>query len=343
MVMIKERMENYGVQGISIASIKEGELDSVQHYGLLENGTSKTVNDESIFNACSISKFVTAVLALKLVEDGYLNLDENVNTRLKTWQVPQNKFTQSSSVTLRKLLCHQGGFIDPKDSFGLLEDSSIPSMLALLEGRSAYFPSPLEVSYVPGTEFHYSDAGFCLIQHLIEDVMGDSFEHLMDTLLFRPLQMDNSTFNPIILTERNINVSSGHHKDGQVVLGNYPIYPYPAAAGLWSTPSDLAKLMIELISTLKGPNKLGIALELVQAMFSPQGCADWSGLGVFLDNTKSSLELSSLGWGAGFQSAIVAFPESESGIVIMTNTDLGVHQTKGLIGEIIKSPMLEKV
>jgi CubicO group peptidase (beta-lactamase class C family) len=116
------------------------------------------------------------------------------------------------------------------------------------------------------------------------------------------------------------------------VDGKYPIYPYPAAAGLWSTPTDIASMVIEIISSLNGTSKLGISRRLITEMITPQ-----TGLGVFLDNSDQKLKISSLGWGKGFQCMMIASPYSGTGAVIMTNSDLGVHQSKGIIGEIIKS------
>jgi CubicO group peptidase (beta-lactamase class C family) len=233
-----------------------------------------------------LRKFATATLVLKLVDEGILDLDQNVNDRLISWKVPENRYTQNKKVTLRTLLSHQSGIIDPEGSFGEYNpNQGIPTILDLLEGRKSYCPEPLEVNYEPGSDFQYSDAGFCIIEQLIEDVAGKPFKSVMNERVFETLNMRNSSLEYTIQAEISYNFACGHNKDGKLVDGKYPIYPYPAAAGLWSTPTDLASMVIEIISSLNGTSILGISRRLITEMITPQGCAPWTGLGVFLDNS----------------------------------------------------------
>lgn len=210
-------------------------------------------------------------------------------------------------------------------------------MVELLEGRTPYCKERIEVKYEPDSDFQYSDAGFCIIQQLIEDVCGKPFEVLMDELIFEPLHMKNSTFEQITFTVSRGQFSCGHNKKGEVVSSEYPIYPYPAASGLWTTPTDLATLVIEVMNFLKGKSKMGLSESKAKELITSQGCKEWTGLGVFLDGSGQEIEFSSLGWGIGFQCMFVAYPYIETGVVMMTNTDLGVHQMKGIIGEIFAS------
>ncbi len=106
-INIKERMEHYNVTGLSMTLIENGQISLEDQYGVLEAETTKSVNSNSIFNACSISKFVTGMLVIKLREQGLLDLDEDIKEKLKSWNVPDNKFTRNNKVTLRNLLCHQ--------------------------------------------------------------------------------------------------------------------------------------------------------------------------------------------------------------------------------------------
>ncbi|WP_026693002.1 serine hydrolase domain-containing protein [Peribacillus kribbensis] len=337
-ISIKDLMEHYNVTGLGLALIENGQLSVVENYGLNKMGTFNFVKSDSIFNACSISKFLTGMLVMILTEQGILELDENINKKLRSWRIPVNKFTLHNKITLRHLLSHQSGVVDPDDSFYELDSTDpIPSIVELLKGKTSYCKAPIEVSFEPGSEFQYSDAGFCIIQQLIQDATGKTFEVLANELLFKPLKMENSLFPKLISELTMKNFSYGHNKKGQLIDGIYAIYPYPAASGLWTTPTDLAKLVIELISSLKGKSKIGLSKMKAKEMISPQGCKDWTGLGVFLDGVDKELEISSLGWGVGFQSMMVACPYQETGLVIMTNTDLEVHQLKGIIGEIYNS------
>ncbi|WP_020060717.1 serine hydrolase domain-containing protein [Bacillus sp. 123MFChir2] len=336
-INISERMEHYNVSGLSIAFIENGEVHMTKEFGVMKAGTNRSVNSNSIFNACSISKFLTAMLVLKLTEQGILYLDEDINDRLISWMLLENEYTQNKKVTLRTLLSHQSGIIDPEGSFYEYNSTlGEPTMVELLEGKTPYCKERIEVKYEPESDFQYSDAGFCIIQQVIEDVCGKPFEVLIDELIFEPLHMKNSTFGLTALTGSSGRFSCGHNKKGEVVSSEYPIYPYPAAAGLWTTPTDLAILVIEVMNSLKGKSKIGLSENKATELITSQGCKEWAGLGVFLDGTEQEIEFSSLGWGVGFQCMLVAYPYLGTGVVIMTNTDLGVHQMKGIIGEIIR-------
>ncbi len=334
LINVKERMDHYQVKGLSLALIEDGKINRLEQYGLMEAGTEKSVQKESIFNACSISKFLTGMLVMVLAERGVIHLDEDINHRLKSWKVPDNRFTVEKKVTLRQLLSHQSGVVDPDGSFSeLILNDEVPSIVELLEGKTAYCKVPIEVAYEPGSEFHYSDAGYCIVQLLIKDVTGRSFEDLAYELIFEPLKMDNSSF-PRMISGKSY--ACGHDKNGQLIEGKYSVYPYPAASGLWTTPAELAGLVIELMNAINGESKIGLSAEKAKEMIQQQG-KDWAGLGVFLDGSDKELELSSLGWGVGFQCMMAAYPYKGTGLVIMMNTDSGVHQMKGIIREIYRS------
>ncbi len=323
-------MKELHVVGLSMVEIENGLIDRTATFGYLDRETKDIVNTQTLFHACSISKFLTGLLVLKLAEQQYFHLDDNVNNRLVSWKIPSNKYTRE--VTLRYLLNHQSGMIDPHGSFSELGSmDSAPTMRELLEGKSTYCNTPVTVQYEPESRFEYSDAGYCVIQQLIEDVMEKTFTDVVEEQIFKPLQMTNSKFK---IEQIDKNIASGHHKNGKVVTGKYPIYPYPAAAGLWTTPSDLAILMIELINSLKGQSTIGLSAKVAREITTPSDTIGWAGLGVFLESFEDGVEISALGWGVGFQCMMVAFPNQESGLIIMTNTDLEVHQLKGIIGEI---------
>ncbi|MFD1413568.1 serine hydrolase domain-containing protein [Oceanobacillus jeddahense] len=335
---LEERMRSYHVTGLSITLLENSQVSGTRDEGLLEAKSNRKVNKNSIFNACSISKFLTGMLVIKLVEEGILHLDRDVNKSLVSWKVPENDFTKNKKVTLRNLLSHQSGITDPEGSFSELEPKiGIPSMVALLEGETPYCKVPIRVTCEPESEFHYSDAGYCIIQQLIEDVMAKPFHQIMNEQVFEPLEMKNSYLDTAKMKLDSENFSCGHDKNGELTGRKYPIYPYPAASGLWTSSFDLAKLVIELMHALKGESKIGISENIAKELITPQNGKSWAGLGVFLEMSGEELEIASLGWGVGFQCMIAAFPYKGNGAVMMTNAELGVHQMEGIIGEIYKS------
>lgn len=335
---LKKRIEYWNVAGVSVTLIEEGRIKGKEAYGVVEAGTNHEVAADTVFNACSISKLPAAILAMLLVDKGILQLDEDINHDLKSWSVPESPHTNKQKVTLRHLLSHRSGISDPKHSFSeYTSNNGVPAMLDLLHGQSPYCQEAVQFAHVPGTQFDYSDAGYCLIQLLIEEAAGKKFEVLAEEMIFRPLNMKNSRYVSRFEDIDSSSYACGHKKDGSVISGKYSIYPYPAAAGLWSTGADLASLVIEHMSSLQGQGKLKISKAIMNEMITPQEHAPWAGLGLFLEGTETERNVVSQGWGLGYQCMLKANPYTGDGIVVLTNSDLGVHQNDGIIGEIMRS------
>ncbi|PFA67147.1 penicillin-binding protein [Bacillus sp. AFS015802] len=331
-VNIPKLLEKYQIAGLSMATIEGAAIKRTEFFGFLEIGSNRKVESNSIFNACSISKFFTSILVMILAEKDILDLDKDINENLSSWKVPVKP--SHRFITLRHLLSHQSGVVDPEGSFDVLNPLlGTPTMIEIVKGKTSYCHVPIQLKYEPGSEFHYSDAGYCIIQLLIEEITGKSFEAVMNDYLFQPLHLNNSTFE---LPENKHQFACGHSKRGESIKGRFPIYPYPAASGLWTTPTEVARLVIEIMKALKGESKC-LSADIAQELMKSQGGKEWMGLGVFLDKPEKGIEISSLGWGVGFQCMVVAYPYKETGLVIMINTDPGVHQLKGIIGEVYRS------
>jgi CubicO group peptidase (beta-lactamase class C family) len=332
------RMRHYNVPGVSVSVVDEGALAWSRGFGLLDAEKGFEVSPDSRFHACSMSKFVTTIVVLSLVQEGILHLDSVINQVLSQWQIPENELTRGIPVSVRHLLSHQSGIVDGEDSFGVLEVKDVvPELLDILNGRSPYNSKPVEVSFSPGSRFEYSDAGFCVIQQLLEETTGQSISGIVDRLVFQPLGMTSSSFQHAVEFGDEPEIAIGHDAAGEVVAGRRATYPYLAAAGLWTTPGDLARLIVEVQKLLAGTGKLQIAPDLIEEMVTPQGCAEWTGLGVFVRGQGVKQRFLSNGWGVGFQCQLTAFPYSGSGIIIMTNSDPGRPQERSLVGELLRS------
>ena len=318
---IMNLMKTYHVPGLGLV-ILNNQTTSTISLGLAQKGKGN-VTEDTLFHACSMSKFATSMLVLKLCHQGLLSLDHPVQDYLRSWSLQ----SEHGPITLRHLLSHQGGIEDPEESFGV--HPGRPDMVQIINGETPACPTRIEAVKPPNQEFTYSDAGYCIVQQVVEDVLDIPFETAIDKHLFHPLEMNRSMYEP------TSPMTSGHDPDGTVMKDRIPHYPYAAAAGLWSTPSDLMKLVKELFRSLNGEGIL-FSKEYAMDMISPQGAASWAGLGVFLDGEGSSTEISSLGWGEGFQSMMVAEPLEGKAWVIMTNGNTGIHQMKGLIGDVYR-------
>ncbi|MEW4219823.1 serine hydrolase domain-containing protein [Rossellomorea marisflavi] len=318
---ITNLMKTYYVPGMGLA-IFNNQTPSTLSLGQAQRG-KESITEDTLFHACSISKFATSMLVLKMCHQELISLEHPVQDYLRSWSLKSGY----GPVTLRHLLSHQGGIEDPEGSFGIHPGSH--DTAKILNGETPACPARIEAVKPSNQEFTYSDAGYCIVQQLVEDVLDIPFETAIEEHLFRPLGMKRSMYEP------TFPMTSGHEPDGSVMKDRIPHYPYAAAAGLWSTPSDLMKLVKELFHSLNGEGIL-FSKEYAMDMVSPQGAASWAGLGVFLDGGGSSTEISSLGWGEGFQSMMVAEPLEGKAWVIMTNGNTGIHQMKGLIGDVYR-------
>lgn len=342
---LEARMEQDHVPGIGITVFREGRVEWSRGFGVAETGTRLTVTNETPFHACSMSKMVTAVGVLRLVQEGVLDLDEEVNRYLVSWRVPESRYTEHKKVTLRNLLAHQGGFVDPEGSFDICrEQDPVPSMADLLTGKTPYNPMPLSVAYTPESRFSYSDAGYCVVEQLVEDVTGEPFAQAMERLVMKPLglkrtfywnygagmELDGAGY------KTNSTAAAGHGREGRTVDGKRAYYPYLAAAGLWSTPLELAKLAMAVLSSWNGDTDSILHPGLARLMLSGSGCEDSVGLGVFVPQDGEEPYMVSKGWGVGFQCMLLAYPRRQNGIVAMTNSDPGKPQHKALVGEVIR-------
>lgn len=334
---IANKMRECKVPGVSLSIIDKGKIVLSEGYGVLESNSNEKVDFGSLFHACSMSKFVTAIAVLRLVSMGILNLDEDINNKLKNWKIPNSSFSEESKVTLRLLLSHQGGIRDVEGSFGVCNPlEGYPQLIDILDGKTSYNSKKVEVKYSPGSDFEYSDAGFCIIEQLLVDVMGKQFSDLMNELVLEPLEMHNSLFIYPPDIEAKYILASGHDQNGQIVEGKRATYPYLAAAGLWTTSNDLSRLILEVIHGLEGNSKLGINKELILDMISPQGKFKFAGLGIFVSKTNEGRQITSQGWGIGFQCMLTALPETGHGAVVMINFEPGKPQHMSLVGEIMR-------
>ena len=337
---ITERMKHYGVPGVGIAVIQDFQLEWARGYGVLEAGEDGRVTPDSLFHAGSIAKPVSAAAALALVEQGLLDLDQDVNAKLISWQVPENEYTRQEKVTLRRLLSHSSGLMDgfpmrsssdPEYKWWTASEGTTPTVtiLQLLEAEPpADDGSPTRVTRVPGTAFQYSNLGYGVVQLLVTDVTHQPFPELMQEMVLGPVGMTSSTFRQPLPEDLRGRATTEHYVNGQPYEGKRHHYPLLAAGGLWTTPSNLAQFAIEIMRARSGESDL-LSQEMAGEMPTPQigvqdsFFSDSYGLGFDLAGTGQDLQSMHTGGTWGSACLLWAFPEIGQGAVIMTNSASG--------------------
>ncbi|MEJ0029571.1 MAG: serine hydrolase domain-containing protein [Bacteroidota bacterium] len=251
---IQERMDFWGVPGVSIAVIKDNKIVWSKAYGIMDKETNEPVTTTTLFQAGSISKPVAAYGALKAVENGKLNLTDDVNKFLTTWKIPENEFTKDKKVTLAELLSHTGG-LTVHGFWGYSPDLPVPTVVQVLDGTPPANSPPIRVDKEPGGTFRYSGGGYTVMQQMMIDVYNKPYPEIEKELVLAPLQMNNSTYEQPLDSVKIKLAATGYLPDHQQTKGKRHTYPEMAAAGLWTTAEDLAKFAIDVQLAFKAESK----------------------------------------------------------------------------------------
>ena len=321
-------MHHYKVPGVSIAVIDNEKIDWARGYGVADVATGQSVKVDTRFQAASISKPVSAMAALHFVEEGKLDLDEDVNRGLVGWKVRENEYTRTKKVTLRRILSHSAG-LTVHGFAGYTVGERVPPLIDILNGKESTNSEPIVVDFVPGSKMRYSGGGFCLLQQLLIDVTGKSFPALMHETVLSKLGMSDSAFDQPLPASQSVYAATGYDEHGAPVPGRWRVYPEMAPAGLWTTPSDLAIFAIELLKSREGKANRVLSSSMTRQMLTPQ--IEGMGLGIFTN--RSASPFSHGGGNDGFRCLLAAFADSGKGVVIMTNSDNATN----LIVEIVHS------
>ncbi|MEH6535971.1 MAG: serine hydrolase [Psychroserpens sp.] len=316
---IEKRMTHYGVPGVSIAVINNGKIEWTKTYGIMDKESKSPVTVKTLFQAASISKPVTAYGALTLVEKNKVALNENINTYLKSWKVPDNEFTKEKKVTIKNLINHSAG-ITVHGFLGYSPDLPVPTLVQVLNGTSPSNSSPSVVDKVPEESFRYSGGGYNIVQQIMIDVEGKSFPEIMNDLVLQPLEMNNSTYNQPLTSDQLPMAATGYLPDGSMTKGKRHTYPEMAPAGLWTNAEDLAKFAINIQETLKGHSEKGLSKEMTTKMLTPF-VEEFIGLGIFINKKKDEIYFGHGGWNEGFSSELIAHKDKGYGVVVLTNSN----------------------
>jgi CubicO group peptidase (beta-lactamase class C family) len=322
------RMEHYKVPGVSMAFFEGGRIVWTRAYGFADVASKKPVATDTIFEAGSISKPTTALATLHLVQQGKLDLDQDVNQKLVGWKVPENEFTKKRKVTLRRILSHSAG-LTVHGFPGYSSDEAVPSLLQILNGEKPANTAPIRVDVIPGTLWRYSGGGYAILQLLLTETTHELFPQFLQELVLGPDGMTHSTFEQPLPAKLRPVAATPYRATGEPVKGGAHTYPEMAAAGLWTTPSDLAKMAIEVQAEFAGKSSKILSQQMMKQMLSVQ--KDPSGLGFFVKDEAGGPRFSHDGSDEGFVSTLQAYTAgSGQGVAIMTNGDRGGE----LIGEI---------
>lgn len=322
---LDERMARYGVTAISLARIEAFEVVEVSAYGQISRDDPSTVTSQSTFQAASLSKPVTALALMSLVDEGRVALQHPANSYLRAWRIPQDE-ADDGPVTIGQLLSHTSG-LGPQSYPGLDRGTSPPTLGQILDGAPEAYCDPVAPISESGS-YGYSGGGYMVLQALIEDVSGSAFEAFMQTQVFDRAGMEHSTFQ---IRDGADGAAIGHDWQGSPIVNGWADYPQAAAAGLWSTPTDLARLMTAYGRSYHDAHDQFLRAESARMM--AREVVSGMGLGFGVEGANGTLRLSHAGWTLGYRSFLLFYPETGNGVVIMTNGQAGHH----LIDDVLRT------
>ena len=229
---------------------------------------------------------------------------------------------QKHKITLRQILGHHAG-LNLHGFAGYQQGQRIPTVEQILNGA---FPSnhiKLKLIKNPETGFQYSGGGYVLAQKIVTDVCKHDFCDLMNDLVLSPFSMTHSTYSQPLAENKLSEIAVGYNLHNLQLPGGYNIMPELSAAGLWTTPSDLARFGIEIMKVLKSDSKY-LEKNTAELMTTKAYENSPYGVGFAVNQSKKGLTFGHGGTNIGYHSNMVFCPDDGSGIVVMQNSDIGM-------------------
>jgi len=319
---LSELMHEFSVPGVSVAVIKDFDIHWAKAYGVADVESGAMVDTETLFQAASISKPVAAMAVLKAVEDGKFSLDDDINTILTSWQLPDSEFTAEQAVTPRSLTSHTSGLGDGFGFPGYHPADPTPTVVQILNGEKPSNVGPVLMQRPPLVAMKYSGGGVTLMQLALEDATGEPFAALLQETVLGPISMTHSTFEQPLPAARDRNAARAHDEDGNAMDAKWYVYPELAAAGLWTTPTDLARFAIEVQESLRRHSNRVLNQTTVREMLSPVGVGSYA-VGFSIEKRGEGWYFAHGGSNWGFRALLMGHKIKGYGLVVMTNASEG--------------------
>ncbi len=318
---IEERMAHYNVPAVSLVIVEDGEIVLARAYGYSSVAEKTPTTTETAFSVGSVSKMGTAAGILRLAADGALDIDTDINQYLTTWKIPTSPLSAESPVTLRGIMSHSGG-LTVSGFPDFLPGEPLPTILQTLDGQPPAKHEPVRVFYTPGSAARYSGGGTTVSQLLIQDVAGEPFADVMHKLVFAPLSMTRSTYvSPAPESHEPLARAYDANGDSDALPRGWHSFPETAASGLWTTPTDIAKLFIALLESYHGESDF-LPQTVVRDMMQEVG-PSYFGLGPELSGEGFDRRFYHGGSNNSYKAHAEMHLERRSGLFIFTNSSLG--------------------
>ena len=328
---LADRMRFYKVPGVSIAALDRNKIEWVRTFGLRDAQTRQAMTTDTPFQGGAFSQMMTAAAALDLAENQQIDLDADIASLLKTRRLPPPTSEPRSKITLRALLTHSAGLSDQTFE-GYSQDEPLPNLSQILDGEQPAKNGPvwMTAQKTSTSRTRYSESGYVIFEQILQDLTGKPFPSFMNETLLDRLGLKNSTFALPLPEAFKARAAAGHLREGQPAKGLWNNYPEAAAKGLWTTPSDFAAFLADLLQAAAGAEGKFLFPETARLMLSPQ--IEGHSFGFLVDGRGADINYSLRGKTRGFSCFMVISPVKGQGAVIMTNSESGTLLIQEILG-----------
>lgn len=318
---IEQRMKFYKINGLSIAFVHDYKIEWAKGYGWADVSEKRTVTAETFFQAASIGKSLNSIGVLKLAQEKKLDLYADINNYLTSWKFPYDSVSKGKKITTVDLLSHTAG-LSVHGFIGYKPGEALPNIIEVLDGKRPANSPAVRSLFQPGLKFQYSGGGIVISQLIVENITGESYENYMKKNVLDPIGMSNTYYTfPIPKEGQKSNLATAYYNNGKEVNGKFHIYPVQAVGSSWTTPTDIAKYIIETQLSLLGKSNKVLTQEMTQLYLTPYIDRN-SAPGTFVYKRKGGEKyFTHNGRNEGFVSVYFGSIENGNGIVMMANSE----------------------
>jgi CubicO group peptidase (beta-lactamase class C family) len=327
---LQERMKYHNIHGVSVAVIRNYKIEWARGYGFADTSDKRPVTHNTLFQAASISKSLNAMGVLQLADKKKIDIHQNVNNYLQSWKFPEDSLTRNTKLTTAHLLSHTGG-LTVHGFYGYKWTDSLPTDNEILNGQRPANSSAVRSQFAPGVRFQYSGGGTTISKKIIMDVSGQEYDMYMWKQVMEPIGMSRSFYPQPPPPQAFRSLATAYRASGAPLIGKFNIYPEQAADGLWTTPTDIGKFIIEMQLSLQGKSNKVLSKEMTDTMLTPY-LDKSAAMGVFINTRGNKKYFQHAGANEGFRGQYYGSFENGDGVVVMVNSD-----NNAIVGEIINS------
>ncbi|MBD2757240.1 serine hydrolase [Spirosoma validum] len=327
---LQERLAYYRIPGISVAVIHNYQVEWAKAYGFADVAQQNPATSETRFQAGTLGQALNGVGMLTLVQDKKIDLFADINQYLTTWKFPYDSVTNGKKINTANLLSHTAGLPFLRFS-GYTVNEVLPTIPQILDGHKPANSPAVRSRFAPDLRSLYSGGGLVITQQLLQDVTHQPYDQYMQERVLKPMGMIHSSFSqPPVQSSQ---LATGYDLDNNEIAGHYKLFPEQAAGGLWTTPTDLARYVVETQLAYRGNSSNVLTSDLTRLRLTPYVDSSFA-MGVQLITRGTERYFTNETYGAGFSAVYYGSLTNGNGLVILANSD---NASVNIIPELMNS------